>query len=181
MRSLAVLAPSPRRGEGWGEGERGGAERAASRSGYPHPTLSRRERALVVAGVQEFGSDGFEDAFDVFDDLVVPEAEDCVAGRFDLSRASGVSDAVSMLPAVEFDHQPCFDAGEVGDIGADQELAAEFCVFDLPGAQALPQDPFDFGCIPAQSPGYRRQSLLQCWNPSPNPLPMGEGYKALAQ
>jgi len=42
-------APSPPRGEGWGEGERGGAERQASDGGHPHPTLSLKGEGLKYA------------------------------------------------------------------------------------------------------------------------------------
>src|SRR5687767_10888747 len=86
----AGLTPSPRRGEGWGEGVRNQSATAGVRP--PHPALSRRGEGLsgvlspggegsfgAVPRDQELLADGLEDAVGVSQDIVVPEAENSVA------------------------------------------------------------------------------------------------------
>lgn len=194
MRGFATLTSSPRRGEGWDAGERGGAERAAYRSGgNPHPTspkrrsrqgfvsFSRSGEGLAGAGVLEFEADLFEDASDVFSKVVVPEADHGVACGFDEASAFGIGSAVRVLAAVEFDYQLRLNTGEVHDVTADRELAAEFGALDLTAAEALPELRFDVGRISSQSPPHGRPSFLHRWNPSPNPLHVGEGYKVVSR
>ncbi len=47
----ARLAPSPRRGEGWGEGARGSSELTSAE--HPHPTLSLQGEGLEIANLNE--------------------------------------------------------------------------------------------------------------------------------
>jgi len=46
LRKENFEAPSPQRGEGWGEGERGEAELSDLKVGHPHPTLSLKGEGL---------------------------------------------------------------------------------------------------------------------------------------
>ena len=179
-----IMAPSPRRGEGRGEGAA-----SARFGGIPHRTSPRRHsrqgfvsfsrpgEGLVGASVEDFSSDRFEDAFEVFDHVVVPEADNRVAIRLDPSRALPVGRAFGMLAAVEFDDEPEFDAGKIGDVSADRELSSEFCAFDLARAEALPEFIFDRRGVASQFAGDGRQFLFQCHNPLTQPSPRrGEGF-----
>jgi hypothetical protein len=54
------MTPSPRRGEGWGEGERRRQPaRQTARFGYPHPTLSQMGEGLEGGRIQN-GADPLE-------------------------------------------------------------------------------------------------------------------------
>ena len=177
-------APSPRRGEGWGEGERarerprgrmmGGA--AAIRVRSPHPTLSRWERALGARQAEGAG-DLFEDACHVFRHVVVPEAEDRVAVCLDQAGALDVGGVSYVLAAVEFDHQPRSTAGEVRYVWPDRKLAHELGALDLSRPQSLPQRRLHLGRAASQLARDGRKALLRRAIPSPNSLPMGEGFQ----
>ena len=158
------IAPSPRRGEGWGEG----ARRFGSflNCVHPHPT-SPRQRSCQgfvsfslegegssgddVAREQEFASDSFKNAVDVGMDIVVSEADDAVAMGLDQPGACGVSGAFSMLPSIKLDDQLGTSAGEISDIGAERKLADELEAFELSASQSEPEGFFDLSHIPAQS------------------------------
>jgi hypothetical protein len=70
-----------------------------------------------------------------------------------------------MLPAVELDYQPCFEAHEIDDIGADDLLPPEFEAEELTVAQMLPEQSLSIGLLDTQSAReqfhhYRRLSDL---------------------
>jgi hypothetical protein len=167
-------APSPLRGEGWGEG--GLSSRVIAGAEPPHAALSPRGRGLfgAVSGEQEFLADGFEDAVGVPEHVVVPEANHSVAVVFDECGPGRVAfDAV--LPAVQLDRQPGRSAGEVGHVIADLELADELLALELTDAEALPEARLRLSPVSAQSARDGRQAFpSQLGTPSPNPLPHGE-------
>jgi len=55
-----------------------------------------------------------------------------------------------MLTSVCFDDQACGRAGEVDDVAANWELAAEFPALQPLGAEELPQAMFGVGLIAAK-------------------------------
>jgi hypothetical protein len=72
--------------------------------------------------------DRVQHAVDVFDDVIVPEADDAIALSFQPARSLNVSclfDTRAMLGAVDFDQNAHSHAGEVRDIGTDGNLPAE--------------------------------------------------------
>ena len=123
----------------------------------------------------------FEDAFDVFSNVVVLEANHGVACGFDEASAFGTVSAVRVLAAVEFDYQLRLNTGEGHDVTADDELAVELDALDLAAAQTLPELRFYICRNSSQSSRHGRQSFLHRWNPSPNPLLVGEGYKVVSR
>jgi len=75
---------------------------------------------------------------------MVPETQDAVAVGFDEARAWGVRfDAV--LAAVELDCEVEIACGEVGDVGADDELAGEFDAVELARTKVGPEAGFGDG------------------------------------
>ena len=54
-----------------------------------------------------------------------------------------------MLAPVQFDHQPRLQAREVGEVGADPVLAAEFPSLQAAVSQSPPQPPLGFGLFAA--------------------------------
>ncbi len=80
-----------------------------------------------------------DDAFGVLEDVVVPEAGDAPALGFQPGGSVFVCGWVCVLAAVGFDDQFGLDAGEVGDVGADWVLAAEFGAREGAGAEELPE------------------------------------------
>jgi hypothetical protein len=177
-----ISSPSPRRGEGWGEGERA---RASVRpwgfsSGVepPHPALSPPGRGLVaaVSGVEQFESDRLEHALGARKHVVVPEADYPIAECFDHLRARRV-DLGRVLSAVELDRKVCVTAGEVGDVRTDRKLADELRAFEPAGAEMMPQASFGVRASTPKVPSDWSQTLLcHCRAPSPQPSPRrGEG------
>lgn len=184
IRIMIAEAPSPRWGEGWGEGAA-----TARFGGIPHPTSPRRRsrqgfisfsrpgEGSAGAGVEDFSSYRFEDSFEVLDHFAVPETDNGVAIGFEPCCASGIGRAFDMLAAIEFDDELEFDAGKVGDVRADRELSSEFCAFDLAGAEALPEFAFHCRGVASQFAGDGRQSLFHRCHPLTQPSPQrGEGF-----
>ena len=179
--------PSPRRGEGRGEGERAlgrvgaglGHKRARDTLIQLRPVRCARKPSYPsrswekAFGDQQSLPDFLKHASGVCQDVVVPEADHRVTVRFDQLRARRIGCAVSMLPAVQLDHQPRLPTGEVGDVRTDRELADELRTLDLPGTKMRPQPRLRFGRRAAQLARHRRQSLCNHWRitltqPSPS-------------
>ena len=152
---------------------------------HPPPTLSlkgggyegvpsRLAKGRLVACQGNFVFDQLNDAFGVFQYLVVPEADDAVAVCFDNLGSRGVGCTVGMLPAVAFDREAQGSAGEVDDEIADLVLAGEADSHSA-RAQMRPQPLFRFGRIVTQIAREAGESL-SCQRRTPIPtLPHGEG------
>ncbi len=161
--------PSPRRGEGWGEGA---------------PALRNSLDVMPTVGAeQNFLADHFQDAIEIAGDICIPEADDAVAEALDCFRARGIcGDAVvgAVLAAVKFDDEFQTARTKIGDVTSDHFLAHEFGVFDLAVAQALPEFAFNVGLVAAkascsldQSPSSHTSHSLTL------PLPAGERGRLL--
>jgi hypothetical protein len=163
-------APSPRWGEGWGEGAP--ALEIIARYTLTQPSPSR-ERA--IAGDGQLAANSFEHSVGVLQHIVVPEADDAVAEALD-GRGAGRIDLQGMLPAVEFDRQPRVAAGEICDMGPERELADELGAVQLTAAKMASQTLFGIGAVPPQlARGWRQFLACHGGTPLPNPLPGGEG------
>ena len=111
-----MISP-PLSGRGGGTGSGGsGAAGSGGDGGY-----FRSGREAFGQGVE----DGFGDALRVFGHFVVPEGDHAPASAFESAGAILVGDGIDMLAAVELNDQPRLAAGEIGDVGADDELAGE--------------------------------------------------------
>ena len=100
------------------------------------------------------GEDGVEDALDIVHHLVVPEAEDGVAARFQHNGAGGVVGlTIGVLAPVEFDDQAGRVANEVGDLAVDGRLTTELEAVELAVAESAPQFAFDVGLVAAEAAG----------------------------
>lgn len=145
----------------------------AGKASYPSPS---REKGAAVAGQHQFGADAFQHAIHIREDIMVPEADDAVAMRFDQRGARDVAVAGRMLSAVQFDHQSRRPASEVRDMCPDRKLTDEFEAVDLPRAQSRPQRLFRFGRVAVQcARGVGQAFLHHRLTPSPNLLPQGRG------
>ena len=152
------LTPSPRRGEGWGEG----ALRVESNSEGP------------IASQQKFLPDRLQYAFGVGEHFVVPEAQYAIAVFLDYLRPRRIARRV-LLSTVQLDCQPGRAAGKVSDIGIDLQLADELLPFEPARPEVEPKTLFSIRLVGAQSACDRSQAFLsQLSTPSPNPLPAGE-------
>jgi len=178
-----VTAPSPQRGEGWGEGERALARASAITmcAGHPHPTLSLEGEGLSAC-VEKRRSDFHQDPIEIVEDIVVPEAEHGVTIGLDNTRPLGIAGAFRMLPTIQFDHQPRAATAEIRHVRADRVLANEFGSLQLSASQTRPQPRLHVRRASAQTSRildlpFRRHSRR---SPSPNPLPAGRGPSGLA-
>ena len=162
----SVFTPFPRGGEGWGEGAR------HLRIPAPYTlTLHPPSRKGVVSGKCQLAADDFENAFGVFENLVVPETDHAIAKTFDARRAGRI-DLRRMLTAVELEDEPCGAAGEVGDMPTNQALTDELRTIELTGAQMKPEASLSVGTLTAQVARGSCQSLRQRRSPAPQPSPL---------
>ena len=68
----------------------------------------------------------FHDPFDVAQNLVVPKSKNAIPFLFDKSSpllVQASADFITVLPAINFDHEPQLVAREIREIGADGCLA----------------------------------------------------------
>ncbi len=75
----------------------------------------------------------------VVDQLVVPDAEDAVAGRRQPPITRFVPDTVGVLTAVELDDQHGLGTHEIDDIPANRHLATELEIHKAAVAHYLPE------------------------------------------
>jgi hypothetical protein len=99
-----------------------------------------------VRGDRTVGVDSREDigqhAIEVGQNLVVPEAQDDVAHRFEYGCAVGIAGSrlrQAMLAAIEFNHDVMLETGEVDNEAPDRHLPLELQLVLLPAAQRRPK------------------------------------------
>ena len=167
----AMDSPSPRRGEGWGEG----ARRLFIKTPYTL-TLPSPSRERVIACQQNLMADRFQDALGVLEHVVVPDADDAIAERFDYLGSGSVRFG-RMLPAVDLNREAQSSAGEVGDMRANRKLADELRAFEPATSQIVPKSVLGIGAGAPELSRNGRQSLFrQTRTPSSQPSPRrGEG------
>jgi hypothetical protein len=85
--------------------------------------------------------------------VIVPEAQDAVAGALQAAGTARITVPASMLAAVELDHQPPLDTGEVRNVWADGVLPAELCGAQPAVAKEEPEPTLGIGHLAAQAPG----------------------------
>ena len=69
--------------------------------------------------------------------IIVPEAQDPIAGALEKGSATGILRHI-VLTAISLDNQAAFLANEVGDEWTNRLLAAKLVSFELPRAKDLP-------------------------------------------
>jgi hypothetical protein len=92
----------------------------------------------------------FEDVVHLFNDFQVAEAQDLNTLLLKVESAALVVELCGcfvVLAAIQFYRQLQLGAVEVQDVGRAGELAAEFEVGDLSGAEFLPEQVFAVGLI----------------------------------
>jgi hypothetical protein len=98
---------------------------------------------------ERFGNAG-DDAFQVLEDLVVPEAQNRPTLSFEKRRpATLVRNRV--LTAIQFDNQPAFRAREIDDIRTYRRLATELATQEAPVAKLEPELPLDISLKRSQT------------------------------
>jgi hypothetical protein len=95
-----------------------------------------------------------DDTLDIFDNIIVPEAQHAKLLRLQpLGTLAVVFHAFRVLAAVKLDDEPGRQAGEVRDIATNRNLAPKPETFELLGTQIAPQAPLGIGRIPAKRAG----------------------------
>ena len=69
--------------------------------------------------------DDLKYAVDVAVNVVIPETENAIAACVQIACSFAISRTLSVLPAIEFDHEPIRMTGEVREVGTDRGLAAK--------------------------------------------------------
>ena len=129
----AELAPLPLAGEG----------------------AARRRRA---AGEGNSGKNALKHAFAILRHIAVPEPKHTPALGSEEGIAPAVACAFRVLAAVELDHEPVLDRGEVGDVRTDRHLSPKLHAVKSSVAQQIPHRPFRLRRITTQLSG--KVSLL---------------------
>jgi hypothetical protein len=89
-------------------------------------------------GLRKGGLDVRYDAFEIFHHIGIGKSQDLITMRDAIFCALGVIDRAEVVTfPVEFDDELEFAAQEIGEIGADRHLAAEF-VAELLATKLLP-------------------------------------------
>ena len=88
-----------------------------------------------------------ENTRDVFTDLVIPESQNTIAIRFEVLRAQLIGLAVSMLAAIQLDHNSQLMTGEVGEVRTDRRLTPEMVLLEWRLPQMLPEFLFSFSRV----------------------------------
>jgi hypothetical protein len=129
--------PSPPRGEGAGRRMRGPLVRTSS-----CPPNSWRKpngvASLSQAPVQN-RKDRFQHSRPLEKDLMVPKANNAVPLRIQPAGADDVVEALGMLGAIQFHHQPFFAAEKVHDVSAKRNLAGKFEAIQPARPQVAPE------------------------------------------
>jgi hypothetical protein len=100
--------------------------------------------------VTELDSKPLENTGDIFEHLVVPEADDAPSMCFEPCGAPQIPRlSPTMLAAIDLDDERSLDAIEVGDVGAERDLPADAMSMRLFLADALPQAQLRVGWIAA--------------------------------
>lgn len=100
----------------------------------PGEGVSVRDQKLVRP---QHIKDDFENPFDVRQNVAIPEAQDDKARCLQRPRPPVVVCGLfSMLRTIQFDYQPCGDAGEVCDISFERNLPPKLESFEFAIAQA---------------------------------------------
>jgi hypothetical protein len=115
--------------------------------------LQTRSRSGTRGSFQEPLQDHFANAFDVGENIIIPEAEDLKAVPMQKGVAGDVRRGTRVLSTIDLDRKPQLHAGEIDDIRSDRMLAADFGRGELPAAQAPPQQALGIGHVAAQAPG----------------------------
>lgn len=150
-------------------------------SGVVHPSPSpfpqgKGGSSALISSDGDLFRDYRQNAVEILENLVVPEADHAVAVGFDDAGAVRVGGAFGMLPSVQFNREAQASAREVGDEVADWKLPGELRALEPARAQVQPQALFSVGRIVAQVSREARKSLFRhCGAPIPNPFPQGKG------
>jgi len=141
----------------------GGDARGVERSPFPGALQAPLPQAGGVGGglFRKRALDGRDNAFQILQDVVVPETDNAPALRFEIAGSGFViGGACIMLAAIYFDDQPFGARGEVRDIPADRHLPVEAHPGHLASRQRPPQSPFRIGRIETQFPGLSCRSVF---------------------
>lgn len=146
--------------------------------GIVHPPLAlpSREGNLLVSGQLHFLEDRFNNAIGVFEDIVIPEADDTVAVSFDHSGSRDVSRVLRMLSTVAFNCQSQRATREVDNVISNLMLTSELET-KLLGSKSRPQAALGISHLVAQFARYASQLLCsQSRTPIPSPSLKGRVY-----
>jgi hypothetical protein len=125
-------------------------------------------------GLQEFGCSG-----QLAQDLVVPEAKDCIAFAVDEGRPRRLGAWLGMLTAIYLNDKPMFAANKVGDKRANRVLSGKLQALEAPVTNEIPEASLGLGCLAPQPP-CARDGLCGPHGPHPalratlSPLGRGE-------
>jgi hypothetical protein len=105
--------------------------------------------------------DCLPNAFDIFQYLVVPEAQDTKAMFDEPLIADGVASLLGMLAAIDLDDKPFLSTDKVDSIRADRLLTHEFESAERPRTKLSPKPSFGERGVSSQLSGQTRLRYLR--------------------
>ncbi len=115
----------------------------------------------------QVGTEPLENAVQIVEDLVVPDADDRVSGGSKIGVTDPIPHAFRVLSAIDLDDQPCFLADEIDDVWADRHLSAELPSREPSISHGEPEFPFGIG----HGAPHGARMFLEVHGPSPQPSP----------
>ena len=119
---------------------------------------------------------GFENALEIAQNVVIPKTNDVVSAFFQHRSAFTIrGGALGMLTTVNLDDQFPIQRGEVDNKSGKRDLSPEFDSIELTRPKSRPKKTLGISGVPAQSAGVLFQMLSPLTLPSPQ---KGEGHFA---
>ena len=167
-RPAAPLGSRLRGNDDWGAAptwDRQGLGGTPPRGSHPHlsPLPSRERRGSTLASVlSRLGRGGgvfqrFQDnlgyRFRLAQHFIVPEPQETKPLGLQPICAILVVDSLALvMPAVQFDYQPTFQAHEIHDVRTQGHLPPKLVISQLPAAKVLPQSQLGLGRVSSELP-----------------------------
>lgn len=105
--------------------------------------------AMVACAAQ----DHVANRFGIFENVMIPTPQNKEAATAQILIANRIVRRFGMLPAIDFDHNPCRQAYEIDDIWADRALTSEPHASELFSPERSPKPKFGVGHTMAKLSG----------------------------
>jgi hypothetical protein len=124
--------------------------------------------------LRKFSQQHLQNAFDIFEHLVVPDPDNAIAMCFEFGVAFAVSRTIGMLTPIDLHNEAALAAKEIHVEPTNRFLADEFEAAQSTISQSQPECEFRAGSRTPQRPGTASSSRIRPPHliaPHPNPLP----------
>jgi len=125
----------------------------------------------VRGTIRERGRNGFQNARDIAQDLIIPETQNSIFVTGEPLIADHVMPVVGVLAAIHLNDEAGFAANEIDGVWADRFLPNKFVTVERAGTKPAPQRTLGISCIASQSPGAFRPNFSRTAHADAPPHP----------